>query len=196
VAEHERVTEAEMDVGEGLNIPKMLQNIFVGVDEMRCRFDTEHDQEETFASHDSNSSFNIQNLLMDEDQIRTAYSTPLYLGASISILGFLVMFSNICACHSVRKIAATELLSFFKMTVLPRGNNSPKNMYKARKLLSSMGLNYEEIRAYRQGCVLFRKEFAHLQECPQCHEPCYIRRGQSLRPTKVLRHFPLIPRLQ
>jgi hypothetical protein len=177
VAEHERVMEAQMDVGEGLNIPEMVQDIFVGVDEMRCRFDIEHDQEETFASADSESSFHIEDLVIDEDQIRNACTTPLYPGASISILGFLVMFSNICTCHSVPKIAATELLSFFKRTVLPRGNNSPKSMYEAHKLLSSMGLDYEKIGACRQGCVLFRKEFADLQECLECHEPRYISRG-------------------
>jgi hypothetical protein len=141
VAEHEKVMEAEMDVGEELNIPEMVRNLFAGVDEMRCRFDTKHDQEETFASHDSESSFDIQDLLIDQDQIKNACTTPLYGSASISILRFLVMFSNICACHSVPKIAATELLSFFKMLVLPRGNNNPKNMYEACKLLSCIGLD-------------------------------------------------------
>jgi hypothetical protein len=67
VAEHERVTVAKTGVGEGLNIPEMLQNIFAGIDEMRCRFDTEHDHKETFSSHHSRSSFNIQYLLIDED---------------------------------------------------------------------------------------------------------------------------------
>jgi hypothetical protein len=190
------IQEDELDIGEGINIPQMLNGIFANVEQMRSRFDSEH-EEEAATSNATNfdESEDTEDCTNFPERVRSA-CTALYDGASISELGFLVMFFNICTCHNVANVCATELLSFLKTSVLPKNNKVPKNMYEARKVISSMGLDYKEIGACKKGCVLFRNEFADLQECPKCYEPRYIQRGQSQRPSKVLQYFPLIPRLQ
>ncbi|XP_062075345.1 uncharacterized protein LOC133779394 [Humulus lupulus] len=51
-----------------------------------------------------------------------------------------------------------------------------------------LGLDYEKIDACPKDCMLYRKEHANDTECEVCSTP----RSEA----KVLRHFPLIPRLQ
>ena len=57
-----------------------------------------------------------------------------------------------------------------------------------------MGLSYNSIHACRNGCCLFQRELAEALSCPKCGEMRYIS-DNSTRATKILRHFPLIPRL-
>ncbi|XP_060969762.1 uncharacterized protein LOC133036989 [Cannabis sativa] len=52
----------------------------------------------------------------------------------------------------------------------------------------ALGLNYEKIDACKNDCMLYRKEHVNDTECQVCSTP----RSEA----KVLRHFPLIPRLQ
>jgi hypothetical protein len=190
------IQEDKLDIGEGMNIPQMVNGIFANVEQMRSRFDSEH-KEEAATSNATNfdKSKDTEDCTNCPERVRSA-CTSLYDGANISKLGFLVMFFNICTCHNVAKACATELLSFLKTSVLPKNNKVPKNMYEARKAISSTGLDYKEIGACKKGCVLFRNEFAKLQECPKCYELCYSQREQSWWPSKVLRYFPFIPRLQ
>jgi Transposase family tnp2 len=79
---------------------------------------------------------------------------------------------------------------------MPVEHNLPRNLYAAKKLLRSLGLHYERIPVCGNGCVLFRKEHADLQNCPHCSEPKMHLVGNALQPVKVLRYFPIIPRLK
>ncbi|KAL0558956.1 hypothetical protein IC582_003545 [Cucumis melo] len=74
----------------------------------------------------------------------------------------------------------------------------PSSFYEAKRKLRDLGLGYETIHACKYDCVLYWKEFADLQHCPTCGEARYKvndNRGKKI-PHKVLRHFPLVPRLQ
>jgi len=82
----------------------------------------------------------------------------------------------------------------------------PVNTYKVKKFLSSIGLGYEKIPACRNDCMLFWKDNKDLDSCTVYGESKWradIRLDQdgeviSMRkklPVKVLRWFPLIPRL-
>ena len=62
---------------------------------------------------------------------------------------------------------------------------------------------YEKIDACEKGCVLFRKEYAHLDYCPNCESCRYIvvdngmgEKRQTKITVSVLRYMPIIPRLQ
>lgn len=54
------------------------------------------------------------------------------------------------------------------------------------------------IDACKYDCILFWKENANLENCPTCKEPRYkVNDGRGKKiPHKVLRYFPLIPRLK
>jgi hypothetical protein len=65
------VGKDEMDVAEGLNIPKMMKKIFESVDQMRSRFDSEHEEEDYFPAHDLNRSQDFWDQPNNKKQIKT-----------------------------------------------------------------------------------------------------------------------------
>ncbi|KAL6323438.1 hypothetical protein AAG906_039008 [Vitis piasezkii] len=78
------------------------------------------------------------------------------------------------------------------LDAFPNGANIPKSHYDAKKMLRDFGLGYVSIHACKYDCALFWKENETFHNCP-CNEPRY-KNGKI--PQKVLRHFPLKPRLQ
>ena len=80
--------------------------------------------------------------------------------------------------------------------ILPSPNSLPRSEGIASSMLGRLGLEYKTIDACRNGCVLFRAGYVDLEICPLCNAPRFRRVGQSRVPFKVLRHFPVIPRLR
>ncbi|CAM8896076.1 unnamed protein product [Rhodiola kirilowii] len=81
--------------------------------------------------------------------------------------------------------------------LLPSPNNYPDSYSEVKRLLKNMGMGYEIIQACEYGCVLFYKEYKDLEHCPVCDESRYLDGdGERRIPRKVVRYFPLTPRLQ
>jgi hypothetical protein len=78
----------------------------------------------------------------------------------------------------------------------PECNTLPKSYYEAKTLLKELGLGYESIHVCYNNCVLFRKKYAKLDNCLVCGLSRWVDAERKKIPQKVLRHFPLIPRLQ
>ncbi|KAF5805373.1 putative Transposase-associated domain-containing protein [Helianthus annuus] len=87
----------------------------------------------------------------------------------------------------------------------------PKSLYDLRKIIRELGLSYDKIDACPNDCMLYWKENSKKTECDICHKSRY--KANENDPdnevtiadmdkkikkigAKVLRHFPLIPRLQ
>jgi hypothetical protein len=102
---------------------------------------------------------------------------------------------------------ALELMS----DALPPGHSIPDSFEKARKLIHEHGLTYIKIHACVNDYVLFRGPYENMDTCPTCGESRWKKKdlnsdeiGESSdsggakkrTPCKVLRYFPLIPRLQ
>jgi hypothetical protein len=79
------------------------------------------------------------------------------------------------------------------------------------RVIRDLGLHYDKIHACVNDCVLFRGNYANLDKCPTCDESRWKETGgtekddpvdsesgkkQKHFPRKILRYFPLIPRLQ
>ena len=90
----------------------------------------------------------------------------------------------------------SEMLHLLAKVILPKPNSMPATETIASSMVSRLGLRYAAIDACRNGCVLFRKGYAELETCPACQSSRFRRVGLSKVPQKVLRHFPLIPRLR
>ena len=86
------------------------------------------------------------------------------------------------------------MLELFK-EALPQDNVVPSNFYEANKLKRGLGFDYNIIHACKNDCVLFWKQYAECESCPVCLESRWTSDKRNV-PQKVLRHFPLIPRLQ
>nr|AAX96366.1 transposon protein, putative, CACTA, En/Spm sub-class [Oryza sativa Japonica Group] len=52
--------------------------------------------------------------------------------------------------------------------MLPRPNSLPSSTYQAKKLICPLSLGVEKIHACVNHCILYRKEYASLDECPTC----------------------------
>ncbi|XP_048502675.1 uncharacterized protein LOC109135778 [Beta vulgaris subsp. vulgaris] len=90
----------------------------------------------------------------------------------------------------------------------------PKSSYEAKKYTKDLGLNYVKIHACVNHCILYRKDYANIDACPICGESRWkessgelddsvsLTKSQGISqlkpriPRLVLRHFPLVPRLQ
>jgi hypothetical protein len=126
-----------------------------------------------------------------EDAVRGLYS-----GAKSSTLAATILLLNLCTIHGVSNCFVDELFSILHGHILPEGNSLPRNHYAAKTLTRKLGLGYNTIHACQSGCVLFRGEHANETKCPKCNKPRYKNQERKKFPIKVLRHFPIIPRLQ
>jgi hypothetical protein len=133
----------------------------------------------------------IQDVLEDSEQM------PLFAGAKISSLSATLLLLNVCRTYGCSNLFISELLHMLHHSFLREPNTLPTSEYAASRALKRLGLNYECIHVYPNNCMLFRgEEDRDLEECCICGAPRYKEAGVSLVPHKVLRHFPLIPRLQ
>jgi hypothetical protein len=62
--------------------------------------------------------------------------------------------------------------------------------------MKELGLGYYSIHVCFNNCVLFRKQYAKLDDCPICGMSRWKDPERKKIPQKVLRHFPLAPRLK
>ena len=117
----------------------------------------------------------------------------LYPGCTkLSALTFLVKLMHIKVLNGWSNKSFDMLLELL-LDAFPDGAKIPKSHYDAKKMLRDFGLGYDSIHACKYDFVLFWKENEKLHNCPVCGEPRY-KNGKI--PQKVLRHFPLKPRLQ
>jgi hypothetical protein len=131
-----------------------------------------------------------------DSALNDEFRTPLFCGSNLSRLDSTLMLMNVCRTHKVTNACITELLHLFSKVILPLPNSLPTSEGVATSMVTKLGLSYDAIDACINGCVLFRREYADLETCPICEAGRFKRVGLSRVPTKVLRHFPLVPRLK
>ena len=114
-----------------------------------------------------------------------------------STLSFLIKLLHLKVMNRWSNKSFNMLLELLKEAFLD-GETLPKSLYEARKMLGDLGLGYVLIHACKHDCVLFWKELENQQECPICGESRWkVNGGKGKQvPHKVLRYFPLKPRLQ
>ncbi|XP_071939969.1 uncharacterized protein [Coffea arabica] len=80
----------------------------------------------------------------------------------------------------------------------PDDNLLPFSYYDSRKLSGDIGLRCGLIHACKNDCVLFWKKYEGLDHCPKCLQSRWkINDGKGKKvPQKIVRYFPLKPRLQ
>nr|CAH65869.1 OSIGBa0103I21.2 [Oryza sativa] len=101
-----------------------------------------------------------------------------------------------------------SLLELLK-NMLPRPNSLPYNTYQAKKLICPLSLGVEKIHACVNHCILYRKEYTSLDECPTCGASRYksnrntcleasnIFEGTKRKiPQRVMWYFPVKDRIK
>ncbi|XP_056691937.1 uncharacterized protein [Spinacia oleracea] len=136
---------------------------------------------------------NIQDFPEMLENLSTDAKNPLYPGCSkFSRLSGVLKLLNVKASNGVTDKCFTEFLEAFH-EILPEGNLLPSRTYDAKKMLRSIGLSYERIHACPNDCILYRKEYALIESCPECNAPRY---KKNKVPAKVMWYFPIIPRFR
>ena len=136
-------------------------------------------------------------LTPEEVLLEDSARTLLFAGASLSSLGATLILLNLCRTHGTSNAFISDLFKILACSILPLINTMPRSEYVASKKLKMMGLAYNAIHCCPNNCMLFRGEAdKDLDQCRICDAPRYKKFGDSRVPMKVLRHFPLIPRLQ
>jgi hypothetical protein len=123
------------------------------------------------------------------------HDKPLHKGAKSSMLATTLLLMNVCMVHGVSNKFVDELLALLHKHLLPLDNCLPPTMYAVKTLINKVELNYTNIHACVNGCVLFRKQYETLDTYLKCESARFKEHGQSRVAVKVVQHFPLVPRL-
>ncbi|CAN1289768.1 hypothetical protein LINPERPRIM_LOCUS20432 [Linum perenne] len=91
-----------------------------------------------------------------------------------------------------------DMLLKLLVDILPDGNLVPSSYYEENGKLRTLGLGYTTIHACKYDCALFWNDYELLDACPICNTPRWKKndgKGRKI-PWKILRYFPLKPRLR
>ena len=192
-ADEEQLPEtAHHTLDEEFDFNRMTREWFQKVDERRENLFVNDDIDEDGNTDDAEDIDHTVNEDMDEWLKES--QVPLYPGSKLSSLACVLVLMNLAHLHNVSNSFMDELFSFMRLDMLPEQNALPKSRHEARRIIDRLGLSFNTIHACRNGCVLFWKDRQGLSVCPHCNCSRYVV-GSSSIPVKVLRHFPLIPRL-
>ena len=97
--------------------------------------------------------------------------------------------------HGVSNNFSCQLFALFSLHLLPGENRLPKNYHATKSMIRKLGLNYNTIHTCEGGCVLNRGPYVNDVHFPKCNKTQYKDKEEK-KPCKILRHFPLIPRLK
>jgi hypothetical protein len=122
-------------------------------------------------------------------------TNPLYTGSKCSVVSATIVIMNMCVVFGINNNFTSELLRYLSEDLLPEGNKLLRSQYAAAKTIRKLGMNYNNIHACPDGCVLYDNDHAELDVCPSCSKSRWIE-GTNNVPSKVIRHFPLISRLK
>ena len=120
---------------------------------------------------------------------------PVYPGSKMSIVSATIIIMNMCSVFRVSNTFTNEFFRFLSGDLLPKPNKLPNMHYAARKSIRRLGLHYNNIHACPSGCILYDEEYATHDICPKCMQRRW-QDGSNNIPARVIRNFPLIPRLK
>ncbi|CAM8975732.1 unnamed protein product [Rhodiola kirilowii] len=122
--------------------------------------------------------------------------THVYVGSDKTVLGTILSAMNVKVENGWSDKSFNDHLRITN-DLLPSPNSYPGTYREVKRLLKNMGMGYEIIHACEYGCALFYKDTKHLLNCPVCDESRYLDDDRDrMIPRKVVRYFPLTPRLQ
>ena len=127
------------------------------------------------------------------ERLVSDYEKPLYGGCIKFIrMSAVLKLYNIKAKNGWSDKSFIDLLTLLK-DMLSEDNVLPNRNYEAKKMLCSIGISYERIYTCPNNCILFRNEYASLNECLKCNVSRY---KKQIILAKVVWYLPLIPRFK
>jgi len=131
-------------------------------------------------------------LLKDSDE-------PLWDGCTnYSKLSAVAQVFFIKSDHGLSEAGYEKIIKWARC-ILHEGNSLKENFYAAKSMMKPLGLGYQKIDMCSNFCLLYYLENTELTECMTCGHSHYkprIGRGKTLVAYKILKYFPITPRLQ
>jgi hypothetical protein len=115
-------------------------------------------------------------------------------GSDHSKFSSVVKLLHIKSFYRIINVAFNAILKLFSSTF--PACSIPTSYHEAKKLICALGLGYVSIHVCPNNSVLFRKGLEKEDKCPVCDASRWKDGDRKKIPQKVLRHFPLIPRLK
>ncbi|GJY80698.1 hypothetical protein Tco_0493449 [Tanacetum coccineum] len=132
------------------------------------------------------------------EELYASANEELYPGCDyVTRLDFMAKFTHFKVKGKLTDSIFNEMLEFFQFVF--KGYKLPSSYYAIKKTFKMIGLGYESIHACVNDCYLFRGEDnKDKQFCPVCNTSRWKDNHTTGKkvPKKVLRYFPIIPRLQ
>ena len=127
---------------------------------------------------------------------------------NFSKLSFMIRLLLYKTLHGLSNVAFDDLLQLLK-EMIPEAK-LPANFTQAKNIVRDLGLDYKKIPACPNDCMLYWKEYEHVDVCHICHTSKWkqMKEKQGIKcnnepskktskvPAKVVWHFPLKHRLQ
>lgn len=109
------------------------------------------------------------------EEIKSNGDKPLYSGATLSVLCFMMQLLDFQAQYGGSNILFDHIFHWLSKIVLPKSNVAPSSRTEARKLLHTIGMDYNIVHACKNDCVLFNEENTLFVKCPnpECGESRY-----------------------
>ena len=165
---------------------EMFEDLRTAVEQAQS--ETENQDANNGGNPSENESF-LKNVMKEAKR-------QLYHGCTkFSRFSFVVKLLHLKSYHRIPNSAFTEILKLLA-EAFPEPNTLPKSYKEAKNLLKELGLGYESIHVCFNNCILFRKQYANHDNCPVCGLSRWKDPARKKIPQKVLRHFPLVPRLK
>ncbi|GJW22575.1 CACTA transposable element [Tanacetum coccineum] len=135
------------------------------------------------------------------EELLSRSTQKLYPGCDMTTLEFTTEISHIKALHKITDAGFNKILALLQKACPPsKGYNFPSSYYEIKKTYKKIGLGYESIHACINDCFLFwgSEENLKMPNCPVCKESRYKKKTKAgkLVAKKIVRYFPLTPRLQ
>nr|XP_004252707.1 uncharacterized protein LOC101244468 [Solanum lycopersicum] len=196
------VSEDSSLANDDVPIYKMLHDIYHGVPRNSDEF---NDTTESPNKEPNTEAKRFYKLMKDAEN-RLYPSWEKY-----SKLSFIVRLFQMKCMHGWSNTSFDSLLKLIS-DALPKENVLPDSIYEVQKIIKDLGLDYVKIDACVNNCILYKKEYVNLEQCPKCGEKRWtMRKGKDSNSEvatgnlnnkkkgisrKILRYFPIIPRLQ
>ena len=172
----------------------LVHEAYVRADELHAEAHEQINMETEAADTYNGSEIDMSEV--DMEHLLNESTTLVYENCLVNRLQAGIILLNMCNLFGVPNTFLDELLMFLSGDLLPRSNCLPRSSYETKRMVMRMGLEHQAIHCCPEGHILYEGvENKDLLECPTCQVTRYMN-GSNQVPRKVLRYFPLVPRLQ
>ncbi|KAL5647631.1 hypothetical protein ACJX0J_041986, partial [Zea mays] len=131
-----------------------------------------------------------------------ALEAKVHEGTNVSVLQVVIRLMAMRSKYTFSNNCYNDFVNLI-IDISPPNHNMPNNLYRCKKLVAGLGMNYQKIDACEDNCMLFWKEHENTTHCIHCSKSRYavvLDEDGNKVTTKVLikqlRYMPITPQLK